>query len=198
MIDIPEAIKNICVYCGSANRVDQTYKDAATAMGKAIVSSGRGIVYGGGRVGMMGLVADAGIDNGGSVIGIIPEYLVHKELQHEKLTEMHVVDNMHTRKRMMVERADAFVILPGGYGTLDEAFEIMTWKQLGLHEKPVVFWNVNGYWDSLFAMMDKIAEEQFAGAESKNLYQVITDIDDLGAALAKQPEGPLDPKTKWM
>ncbi len=198
MTDFPEAVKTVCVYCGSANRVDQVYKDAAITMAKTLVAQGRSIVYGGGRVGMMGLVADTGIDEGGNVIGVIPEYLVYKELQHEKLTEMHVVDNMHTRKKMMVDRSDAFIILPGGYGTLDEAFEIMTWKQLGLHEKPVVFWNVNGYWDPLFVMLDKIASEQFSGAESKNLCQVINTIEELGAALAKQPEGPHDPKTKWM
>lgn len=198
MTEFPEHIKSVCVYCGSANRVAQIYKDSAISLAEYLVGNGRGIVYGGGRVGMMGLVADTGIAKGGSVVGIIPEYLVYKEVQHEHLTEMHVVDTMHTRKKMMVDKADAFVILPGGYGTLDEAFEIMTWKQLGLHEKPVVFVNINGYWDSLFAMMDKIAEEQFSGAESKNLCQIITTVEELAAALAKQPDSPLDPKTKWM
>lgn len=198
MTEIPSAIKTVCVYCGSANRADQIYKDAAVEIAKYLVRNDRGIVYGGGRVGLMGLLADTGINEGGSVIGIIPEHLVTRELQHEHLTEMHVVDSMHTRKRMMVDRSDAFVILPGGYGTLDEAFEIMTWKQLGLHEKPIVFWNVNNFWDPLFLMLDKIASEKFAGAESKNLCKIISNLGELPAALAAQPEGPNDPTTKWM
>lgn len=191
-------IKNICVYCGSANRVDQKFKDKTVELGKKLVKNDQTIVYGGGNVGLMGILAQTGINEGGKVIGIIPEHLVYKEVQHDNLTEMHVVDSMHTRKRMMVEKSDAFIVMPGGYGTLDESFEIITWKQIGLHEKPIVFWNIDGYWDPLFAMMDRIAEEQFSGPESKNLFEIITSLDDLEAALARRPEGPHDPTTKWM
>lgn len=191
-------IKSICVYCGSANRVDQTFKDKTVELAEKLVRQDQTIVYGGGNVGLMGILASTGIDKGGRVIGIIPEHLVYKEVQHENLTEMHVVDSMHTRKRMMVEKSDAFVVMPGGFGTLDETFEIITWKQIGLHEKPIVFWNVNDYWNPLFDMIDRIANEGFSGAESKNLYEVITDLDELEEALARRPEGPHDPTTKWM
>lgn len=191
-------IKSVCVYCGSANRVDQKFKDKTIELATRLVKNEQTIVYGGGNVGLMGILAQTGISEGGKVIGIIPEHLVYKEVQHDNLTEMHVVDSMHTRKRMMVEKSDAFVVMPGGFGTLDEAFEIITWKQIGLHEKPIVFWNVDGYWDPLFLMMDRIASEKFSGPESKNLFEVITDLKDLETALAKRPEGPHDPTTKWM
>lgn len=194
----PDHIKTICVYCGSSAHVGQTYTDLAVSVAEHLVKNGKAIVYGGGKVGLMGKVAESGINAGGTVIGIIPEYLVYKELQHESLSEMHVVDSMHTRKRMMVERSDAFLILPGGFGTLDEAFEIMTWRQLGLHEKPIVFLNHNEFWTPLVDLIDHIAREKFSGAESRNLFTVAATIDDVPAAMARAPSNPQDPRTKWM
>ncbi len=198
MSELPEAIKTVCVYCGSSAHVSDVYKQATVELGTYLSQQGVGVVYGGGRVGLMGLLADTVVENKGSVIGIIPEYLVYKEIQHEHLTEMHVVDSMHTRKRMMVDKSDAFIILPGGFGTLDEAFEIMTWRQLGMHQKPVVFLNVNNYWDKLFDLVDHIATEKFSGAESRNLFSIAETMADLPKALSAAPVDPLNPRTKWM
>lgn len=198
MPDFPPNIKNICVYCGSSMRVADVYKEHTIALAKYLVKQGVGIVYGGGKVGLMGLLAETGITEGGRVIGIIPEYLVYKEIQHDHLTEMHVVDSMHTRKKMMVDRSDAFIVMPGGFGTLDESFEIMTWRQLGMHDKPIVFVNVNNYWDPLLTLIDKIAEEKFSGAESHNLFRMVDRLEDIPEALAFTPPSPADPRTKWM
>lgn len=198
MTDFPAHIKSVCVYCGSSARVADVYKDATRELARFLAKNGIKVVYGGGRVGLMGLLADTVIEEKGYVVGVIPEYLVYKELQHDFLNENHVVDSMHTRKKMMVDKADAFVILPGGFGTLDEAFEIMTWRQLGMHEKPVVFMNVNDYWNPLFDVVDKISSEGFSGAESKNLFSVASSTQDLVEALLKAPTSPLDPRTKWM
>ena len=140
---------SVCVYCGSSSRVSDTYKDAAHQLGTLLGENGHQLVYGGGRVGLMGIVADATLAAGGSVVGIIPEHIQVLEVEHTGLTELLVVDSMHTRKRMMVDRSDAFVVLPGGLGTLDETFEILTWKQLRLHDKPIVVANIDGYWDAL-------------------------------------------------
>src|SRR6202042_3527823 len=120
------------------------------------------LVYGGGHVGLMGIVADTALQNGAEVIGIIPEHIRAQEVQHHGLTELHVVPDMHTRKRMMVERADAFIILPGGLGTLDETFEIITWKKLKLHSKPIIILNQHGYWDEMLALIDKMIADGFA------------------------------------
>ena len=131
------------------SRVSDTYKDAAHQLGTLLGQNGHQLVYGGGRVGLMGIVADATLAAGGPVVGIIPEHIQVLEVEHTGLTELLVVDSMHTRKRMMVDRSDAFVVLPGGLGTLDETFEILTWKQLRLHDKPIVVANIDGYWDPL-------------------------------------------------
>jgi uncharacterized protein (TIGR00730 family) len=195
----PSAIKlgNICIYCGSSSHVDEVYKQTARNVAAAIAQSGMNLIYGGGHVGLMGLVADSALSAGGKVIGIIPEHIRAHEVQHTGLTEMIVVDSMHKRKDLMAEKADAFVVLPGGLGTLDETFEILTWKQLGLHTKPVVFYNVNGYWDPMIKLIQHIVDQHFAIPGHLNLYKVVSSIDEMFTVLAGPPEQSIDPEDKW-
>lgn len=179
-----------CIYCGSANDVDVAYQRAAARTGELLAKAGVDVVYGGGRVGLMGIAADAALAAGGRVVGIIPEHIQKLEVDHRGLTELHVVDSMHTRKQMMVERSDAFIILPGGIGTLDELFEIITWRQLKLHDKPVIVVNVDGFWDPLLSLMGHLETTGFlrkpnlAGA-SHALFTVVTDVEALLPLLAK-------------
>ncbi len=192
------SVNSVCVYCGSANRVDPAFKNIARDVGKALAEKGKRLVYGGGRVGLMGIVADAALAAKGEVIGIIPQHIQAREIQHTSLTELHVVNDMHTRKRMMVERSDAFVILPGGFGTLDEAFEILTWKQLQLHSKPVIIFNANGYWDGMLKMIDTMVACGFAQPSNLQLFNVVRDIPAMFAAF--DMHGPVqgDVAAKWM
>jgi uncharacterized protein (TIGR00730 family) len=169
----------VCIYCGSSNNVAPRFKDVARIVSQTLARQGTTIVYGGGHVGLMGIVADAALAEGAKVIGIIPEHIRAQEVQHNGLTELHVVTDMHTRKRMMVDRADAFVILPGGLGTLDETFEILTWKKLKLHNKPILIFNQDGYWDSLIALIDRTIIEGFASPSDRALFNVVTDVDGM-------------------
>lgn len=166
-------IKSVCVYCGASSEVADVYKQAAHHLGQVFAKEGVRLVYGGGGVGLMGIVADACYEKGGEVIGIIPKGIIDKEIKNNEVTELFVVDNMHTRKRMMMERSDAFAVLPGGMGTLDETFEILTWKYLGFHDKPVVFVNVNNYFEPLFKMIDHMVNEKFTHFWHRSLYQVV-------------------------
>lgn len=191
-------IKSVCVYCGSSSRVDQVYKDAAVALGKALAANGWDLVYGGGRVGLMGLVADSALQSGSKVVGIIPQHIQAREIEHTDLTELHIVDSMHIRKQMMVDRGDAFVILAGGLGTLDEFFEILTWKQLGLHDKPVVMVNINGYWTKMIEAIRHIAAEKFMREEDFGMFQVVDSVAQVPAALSNAPHERFDPSTKWI
>ena len=192
-----------CIYCGSANDVDEAYQRAAARTGELLARAGVDVVYGGGRVGLMGIAADAALSAGGRVVGIIPGHIQKLEVDHRGLTELHVVDSMHTRKQMMVERSDAFIILPGGIGTLDELFEIITWKQLKLHDKPVIVVNVDGFWDPLLSLMGHLETTGFlrkpnlAGARSA-LFTVITDVEALLPLLAKAPPEKTDPKLELL
>lgn len=192
------SIENVCVYCGSSSRVDDAFKEAATQMGTLIAKEGWGVVYGGGHVGLMGLTADAALQNGGKVIGIIPEHIQEREVQHDNLTELHVVDTMHVRKQMMVDRSQAFVILAGGLGTLDELFELLTWKQLGLHDRPIVIVNIKGYWTKLLEAVQNIADEGFMRQEDLGLYMVVDSVDDVPKAIKEAPHEKFDPTTKWI
>ena len=176
-------LSSLCVYCGSSANVADAYKDAAVQVGRIAGERGIEIVYGGGRVGLMGLLADAALAADGRVTGIIPRHIVEMEVAHETLTEMIVVDTMHQRKRMMVDRSDAFVILPGGLGTLDETFEILTWKQLRLHDKPIVIANVDGYWDPLLALVRHGVDEGFIRPRHAGLFTEVKTIDALFPAL---------------
>jgi uncharacterized protein (TIGR00730 family) len=191
-------IRSVCVYCGSSSRVNERYKENAKILGTMLAQKGIDVVYGGGRVGLMGIVADAAMNAGGKVIGIIPQHIQSKEIEHHGLTELHVVDSMHTRKRMMAEKSDAFVVLPGGFGTLDEAFEIITWKQLQLHEKPVIIFDDGGFWDPLIKLMDNLINEGFATQRHRSLYQVAHSLPEVFEIL-KQPIVPPPPiETKWL
>ena len=183
-----KSLSSVCVYCGASSRVADIHKEAAHALGDGLARRGIRMVYGGGRVGLMGIAADAAIAAGGEVVGIIPEHIQSAEIEHTGLTELHVVDSMHTRKRMMVERSDAFVILPGGLGTLDEAFEILTWKQLQLHDKPIVIADVDGYWRPLLGLIDHMVAQGFARIDRSALYRVADQIDGVFEALETMPD----------
>jgi len=154
---------SICVYCGAKAGNDPAFLETAREVGRWIGRHGGQLVYGGGRNGLMGIVADATLASGGRVIGIIPKALVDNEWAHQDCTELHVVDTMHERKRMMAERADAFIALPGGIGTFEEFFEVWTWRQLGYHNKPVGLLNLNGYYDGLLAFLASVVNHQFMG-----------------------------------
>jgi uncharacterized protein (TIGR00730 family) len=154
---------SICVYCGSKPGTDPLYAQAAVTVGQWIAAHGGQLVYGGGSGGLMGLVADATLAAGGRVIGIIPKALVEKEWAHHGCTELRIVDNMHERKRMMAEYADAFLALPGGIGTLEELFEVWTWRQLGYHDKPIGLLNTAGYYNGLLAFLHNAVAHQFLG-----------------------------------
>lgn len=154
---------SVCVYCGSKPGTDPLYAQAAVTVGQWIAAHGGQLVYGGGSGGLMGLVADATLAAGGRVVGIIPKALVEKEWAHHGCTELHIVDNMHDRKRMMAERANAFLALPGGIGTLEELFEVWTWRQLGYHDKPIGLLNTAGYYSGLLAFLHHSVANQFLG-----------------------------------
>jgi len=191
-------IKNVCVYCGSSSNVDEAFKEAATKLGQLIATEKWGVVYGGGRVGLMGLVADSALQHGAYVTGIIPSHIEEREVQHDELSELHVVDTMHVRKQMMVDRSQAFVILPGGLGTLDELFELLTWKQLGLHDKPIVIVNMNGYWQKMLDATQNIANEGFMRQEDLRMFTVVQSVDEVPEALKNAPSEKFDPTTKWI
>lgn len=191
-------IQSVCVYCGSSSRVDERYKKHAAELGARLAQNNIATVYGGGRVGLMGIVADSALAAKGKVVGIIPAHIQSKEIEHHGLTELHVVDSMHTRKRMMAEKSDAFVVLPGGFGTLDEAFEIITWKQLQLHEKPVIIFDDGGFWNPLVQLMDNIIREGFATDRHRSLYQVVTSLDGVMEALRQPCVKPPPLETKWL
>jgi uncharacterized protein (TIGR00730 family) len=160
-------IRSICVFCGSAPGARPSYSAAAEELGTALAHRGITLVYGGGRLGLMGIVADAALKAGGRVTGVIPRMLIDREAAHTGLTQQHVVTTMHERKTLMAELSDGFVGLPGGMGTFDELVEIVTWAQLGLHAKPVVLANIENYFDKMYAMLDFAVAEKFVTAESR-------------------------------
>lgn len=159
------ALKKICVYCGSSSGKNPAYAQAATVLGRAMQKRGIGLVYGGAAVGIMGAVADAVLAAGGEVIGVIPKSLALKEVAHHQLTELHVVESMHERKAMMAELSDGFIALPGGWGTLEELFEMLTWAQLGFHQKPCGLLNIEAYYDGLIGFLDNAFEQEFVNEQ---------------------------------
>ena len=171
--------QSICVFCGSSRGANPAYRDAAMELGTRLAEQGRRLVYGGGNVGLMGVVADAVLQAGGTVVGVIPQHLLDLEVGHRGLAELRVVHSMHERKQQMSVLADAFVLLPGGLGSLEEFFEIWTWGQLGLHRKPYGILNVAGYFDGLLTFVDHAVEEGFLRAEHRNLVVVADEPDDL-------------------
>ena len=162
----------ICVFCGSSNGDREVYPQAAAAFGSLLAEHGIGLVYGGASVGLMGVVADAVLRANGDVTGVIPQSLVDKEIAHPGLTQMHIVDTMHERKALMAKMSDGFVALPGGIGTLEELFEMWTWAQLGLHDKPCVLLNVAGYYDELIGFLDKMTDSGYLKQKSRSQLQV--------------------------
>ena len=177
---------SICVYCGSRHGRQHAYTAAARALGAAIGSRGWQLVYGGGKVGLMGEVADATLGAGGRVVGVIPESLQKLEVGHTGLNELHVVPTMHVRKQMMAERADLFIALPGGIGTLEELYEVWTWRQLGYHDQPIGLLNTAGYYDALLGFMNHTVAEGFLSASQLDNVRVGTDPEALLLSLAAQ------------
>jgi uncharacterized protein (TIGR00730 family) len=179
----PDATKsmnnNICIYCGSAVGIKPEYAESARNVGHALARHGIGLVYGGGRAGLMGIVADAVLAGGGRVIGVIPDPLATKEIAHDGLTELHVVADMHQRKALMARRANAFLTLPGGIGTFEEFFETLSWSLLGLHQKPLGILNVSGYFDPLLAMLDHAVAERFVRPQHLKRLIVSADPDSV-------------------
>ncbi len=168
-------MNSVCVFTGSSNGSKVIYREAAQSLGREAAQRNMTLVYGGATVGLMGAVADAALDAGGSVIGILPEALAELEIAHTRLSELRIVDSMHTRKMAMAEASDAFIALPGGLGTLEEIFEVWTWTQLGVHAKPLGFLNVGGYYDSLFTFLDQAVQSGFIRPAHRELAQSHTD-----------------------
>lgn len=181
-------IKALCVYCGSRVGADPDYEDQARRLGSLMAERAIGLVYGAGSIGLMGVVARSVMAGGAPVTGIIPHHLDKVEIVQDDLTEAHVVDNMHVRKRMMFDRSDAFIALPGGLGTIDEFIEVTTWAQLGLHSKPIVLVNTQGYWDPLLALIHHVIDQGFASASSAHLYHVVDSVDGVLPLLDGLPE----------
>ena len=188
-------MRRICVFCGSAAGVRPEYGEAAAESGRMLAERGITVVYGGGRVGLMGMVADAALAAGGEVIGVIPRSMLEREVGHTSLSQLHVVDTMHERKALMYDLSDAFLALPGGYGTLDELCETLTWSQLGLHAKPCGLLNVAGYFDPLIAFFDRAAGEGFVRPAHRGLAPADADLDRLLAQMAAPRAGQPE---KWL
>jgi hypothetical protein len=187
-------VRSVVVFCGSRVGRDPAWRAAAEALGRGLARAGIRLIYGGGRLGLMGALADAVLDEGGQVAGIIPEFLTMSALEvaHDRVTDMTITDSMHSRKRQMFELADAFVTMPGGLGTLDETVEIITWRHLGLHDKPVLICNENGWANALLAAIESAIADDFALPAARHLYQVLPDVATVLAALQPtgQPAGP--------
>jgi uncharacterized protein (TIGR00730 family) len=160
-------MKSVAVYCGSSSGTNELYQQQAQEMGRVLAERGLTLVYGGGRVGLMGAVADSVLRHGGRAIGIIPDFLMEREVEHRGLTELHVVKSMHERKLLMADLAEGFVAMPGGYGTLEELFEVLTWGQLGLHQKPVALLNVQGFYDHLLQALNHMVAEGLLRPENR-------------------------------
>lgn len=183
-------MRRICVFCGANPGRRPAYLELAASVGSGLATRGIGIVYGGGRVGMMGAVADAALAAGGEVIGVIPRGLVDRELAHRGVSELRIVETLHERKAEMSDLADGFIALPGGLGTLEELAEVASWAQLGLHAKPIGLLGPDGYWDALSGWLDHAVEEGFVAPEHRALIAVDRDLQALLARFAAAPAGP--------
>ncbi|MBB6453664.1 hypothetical protein HNQ94_002113 [Salirhabdus euzebyi] len=187
-------MKTVAVYCGSSTGNDPIYMEAARALGTLLAKEGIDLVYGGATVGCMGAVADAVLEGGGKVIGVIPKKLANVEISHQTLTELHVVDTMHERKALMADYADGFIAMPGGTGTLEEWFEVFTWAQLGYHQKPCSFLNVNNYYDPIVSLFDHMIGQGFVKERYKDLILIDEDPKQL---ISKLKEYKADYIHKW-
>lgn len=188
-------LKSILVYCGANSGNKPIYRDVAIELGNYLANNSQTLVYGGGSIGIMGIIADTVLAAKGKVIGVIPDFLNVKEVGHTNLTEMHVVQSMHERKAKMETLCDGVIVLPGGYGTMDEVFEMLTWSQLGLHRKPIGILNVNGYWDHLVAQMNKMVEEGFLSTNNRKLMIVDTTVEGL---MEKMRTFDVKTEEKWL
>ncbi len=180
--------KALCVFCGSKVGENPAHEAEARRLGELMAAGGVRLVYGGGRIGLMGAVSDAVLAGGGDVVGVIPEFLMRLEVGNEQAGELIITDSMHTRKARMFELSDAAIVLPGGIGTMDEAIEMMTWKQLRQHDKPIVVINVDGYWDAFLGLLDAIIDGGFAHPKIRDLISVVDGADGVFDALANAPE----------
>jgi uncharacterized protein (TIGR00730 family) len=183
------AIRSVAVFCGARLGFKPDYQDAARALGQGLAEAGIRLVYGGGRVGMMGAVADAVLAGGGTVLGVIPEFLTKLEVAHPGATEMVVTTSMHARKQLMAEQSDAFIAMPGGLGTLDEIVEIITWRLLGLHDKPILVCNVAGSAIPLQTMLEATIEQGFASPEARDTFEIVDGVPAVLTQLRGLPAG---------
>ena len=172
-------MKRICVFCGSSSGNNSGYRAAATNLGKLLAERELTLVYGGGNVGLMGIIANSVLAHGGKATGVIPQFLVEKELVHDRLSEVHIVDSMHERKALMAELADGFIALPGGFGTLEETVEVLTWAQLGLHRKPIGLLNVEKYFSALYEFFEHMVKEKLLHTEYKDMILVKDNAADM-------------------
>lgn len=188
-------MKRITIFCGSSSGTDDLYKSQATLLGQTLAKQHIEIVYGGAKVGLMGAVAEGALSEGGKVIGVLPHFLRGKEISHEHLTQLILVDSMHERKAIMNELCDGIIALPGGFGTMDELFEMLTWAQLGLHKKPVALFNIDGYYDSLIALMQTMVDKGFLKAVNQKMLLV---SDNIGELLEKMKNYVAPVVGKWI
>lgn len=187
-------IKSLCIYCGSRTGNNKNFRSLAKTIGEILAKNNIKLVYGGGNVGLMGIVATSVMDNGGKVHGIIPAHLDKTEKSHDTISELTVVNNMHERKRMMFDHSDAFLVLPGSIGTLDETIEAITWKQLGLHDKPIILLNSENYWNPFIDLLEHIISNEFTVPETMELFHVVNDPLEVMPLLKALPNPLIDPK----
>lgn len=188
-------MKSVCVFCGSSVGARDEYAQAARELGRLLAARGLRTIYGAGNIGLMGILADAVLDAGGEIVGVIPEALVARELAHNGLSDLHIVHSMHERKALMADLSDAFLALPGGFGTFEELCETLTWVQLGIHAKPCGLLNVSGYFNPLIAMFDRAVDERFLRPQHRDLLLVTADPDDL---LNRMSTAHLPRTHKWL
>lgn len=191
-------ISSLCVYCGSSRQVPSSHIRVAEQLGELLANNGVRLVYGGGRVGVMGVLADAALAAGGEVVGIIPRFLDEYEVGHNGVTRLEITESMHERKQLMAELSDGFAVLPGGLGTLDEMFEMVTWKQLHLHDKPIVLVDVAEYWQPLLTLISHIVDTGYARPENEQLFKVVENVDQILPALERLPQAQSPPQMKWL
>lgn len=193
-----DSIHSVCVYCGSSNRAPEIYKQAAADLGTLLAKNKIRLVYGGSKMGLMGIVSKAALEAGGHVTGFMTQFLYGYEGGHEDITELHIVESMHERKQRMFEASEAFIILPGGLGTLDEIFEVMTWKQLGLHDKQIIIIDINGYWSPVFTdFFHHMIDNNFVRQEDQNLFTIVRSIHEVPNSLHHLKKHDTNFVTKW-
>lgn len=191
-------VRSICVFCGASDGIDPIYIQHAWRLGKCIADANWTLVYGGGNAGLMGALADGALSDAGRVIGVIPEFLRDREHGHQFISDLQTVDSMHSRKQRMFDLSDAFVVLPGGVGTLDETLEMITWKQLERHDKPILVVNINGYWQKFDDLVAATVEYGFASPPTRSLYTMVDSVDSVVDTLRTQPPSTIHTDTRQL